>query len=86
MLRLLNDFPEDFTPITGYFFAEVIAKLRSIDSDNGIWTDLVFNDLLAADPYFSGLKKDEVIEKLITKTLAIINKHQVKWQHHVQDE
>ena len=86
LLRLLNDFPEDFTPITGYFFAEVIAKLRSIDSDNGIWTDLVFNDLLAADPYFSGLKKDEVIEKLITKTLAIINKHQVKWQHHVQDE
>lgn len=73
--QLLIEYADSFTPITAYFFKQVIILQRPVQQENGVLKDSTFCELLKADSRYANVKEDKLADKLIQTTERIIKKH-----------
>ncbi len=73
--NLLTDYTDSFTPLTAYFFEQVLVLQRPLYSDKGLFNDIQFRRLVAADKNYAKMKEEKLVDKIIQKIKLIMQKH-----------
>ncbi|MCK5924424.1 MAG: hypothetical protein KAG10_00870, partial [Methylococcales bacterium] len=73
--NLLTDYTDSFTPLTAYFFEQVLILQRPLYGDKGLFNDLQFRRLVAADEVYSKMEEEKLVDKIIQKIKLIMQKH-----------
>jgi hypothetical protein len=72
---LLENYSHDFNPLTAYFFEHVLILQRPLYSEKGLFNDIQFRRLIAADANYSTLEDEKLTDKIIQKIKVIMQKH-----------
>ncbi|MCK4494098.1 MAG: hypothetical protein KAU26_08590 [Methylococcales bacterium] len=73
--KLLTDYSDNFTPLTAYFFEYVLVLQYPLYGDKGLFNDLQFRRLVAADENYATMEEEKLVDKIIQKIKLIMQKH-----------
>lgn len=75
--NFLIEHVDKFTPLSAYFFKQVVILQRPLDGEDGVLNDAEFQYWLATDQTYANLDSDKLISKLIQKITLLIEKYKL---------